>query len=176
MTDSNSGSVANTATFAPSLKTLHWAIAVLVLLMIYGGFTLSRETATYHFGTGLVILVLMVIWLTVKSSKPRPAFPPMPRWQEIAAKATHHSLYACVTLQPLFGLLLVTTSKGEPMAYNLIPLKIAQNDTLHEVGEWLHVANAYIITGLVALHILAALYHHLVLKDNVLKRMLPGKA
>jgi cytochrome b561 len=76
-------------------------------------------------------------------------------------------------LQPIFGLLLVTTSKNEPVAYGVIPLKIARNDMLHEIGEWLHVINAYAIVGLVALHILAALYHHLVLKDNVLKRMLP---
>ena len=169
MTDTAS----DTSSFATRIKTLHWAIAVLVLIMLYGGFTLSRETATYHFGTGLVILVLMVIWLAVKGGSPRPAYPPMPRWQTIAAKATHHSLYALVTLQPLFGLLLVTTSKGEPVAYGVIPLKIAQNDTLHEIGEWLHVVNGYLIAALVAFHILGALYHHVVLKDNVLKRMLP---
>jgi len=55
----------------------------------------------------------------------------------------------------------------------MIPLKIARNDTLHEIGEWLHVINAYAIVALVAVHILAALYHHIILKDNVLKRMLP---
>lgn len=165
--------VSAASSFGTKIKSLHWAIAVLVLIMLYGGFTLSRETATYHFGTGLVILVLMVIWLAVKGGSPRPAYPPMPRWQEIAAKATHHSLYALVTLQPIFGLLLVTTSKGEPTAFGVIPLKVAQNDMLHEIGETLHVINAYLILTLVTLHILAALYHHVVLRDNVLKRMLP---
>ena len=152
--------------FGTPMKTLHWATAVLVLIMLYGGFTMSRETATMHFGTGLVVLVLMVAWLATRRASARPAYTPMPRWQEIAAKATHHGLYAAVTLQPIFGLLLVTTSKNEPVAYGVIPLKIARNDMLH-------VINAYAIVGLVALHILAALYHHLVLKDNVLKRMLP---
>lgn len=162
-----------TASFSAKMKTLHWAVAVLVLIMLYGGFTMSRETATLHFGTGLVVLVLMVIRLAVLSVSARPAYPEMPRWQEIAAKATHRGLYVAVTLQPLFGLLLVTTSKGEPVAYGMIPLKIARNDTLHEIGEWLHVINAYAIVALVAVHILAALYHHIILKDNVLKRMLP---
>ncbi len=50
-----------------------------------------------------------------------------------------------------------------------------QNDLINEIGHVAHMVNAFIITGLVALHILAALYHHLVLKDNVLKRMLPAK-
>ena len=162
-----------TASFSAKMKTLHWAVAVLVLIMLYGGFTMSRETATLHFGTGLVVLVLMVAWLATRRASARPAYTPMPRWQEIAAKATHHGLYAAVTLQPIFGLLLVTTSKNEPVAYGVIPLKIARNDMLHEIGEWLHVINAYAIVALVAVHILAALYHHIILKDNVLKRMLP---
>lgn len=162
-----------TASFSRGMKSFHWAVGVLVLVMLYSGFTLSRETATWHFGFGIGVLVLMVLWLAFKTRAPRPAFPDMPRWQQIAARATHHSLYALVTLQPLFGLLLVMTSKGDPYAFGVIPLKIAQNDTLHEIGEWLHVVNAFIIAALVALHILGALYHHLLMRDNVLKRMLP---
>lgn len=161
------------SSFGTRMKTLHWATAVLVLIMLYGGFTLSRETATLHFGTGLVVLVLMVIWLAVRRASVRPAYTPMPRWQEIAAKATHHGLYACVTLQPIFGLLMVATSKGEPVAYGVIPLKIAQNDTINEIGHVLHGVNGFIIAGLVGLHILAVLYHQIVLKDNLVKRMLP---
>jgi cytochrome b561 len=161
------------SSFSTSMKSLHWAIAVLVLLMIYGGFTLSRETATLHFGFGIVILALMVIWLATKRRSARPAYPPMPRWQEIAAKAVHHSLYASVTLQPVFGLMMATTSQREPVAFYVIPLKIAQNDTINAIGHTLHGINAWILTALVAVHILAALYHHFYLKDNVLRRMAP---
>jgi len=161
------------ASFSFGIKSLHWAVGTLVLIMLYSGFTLSRETATWHFGFGIVVLVLMVFWLAFKGRAARPAYPDMPRWQRIAAKATHHSLFALVTLQPLFGLLLVTTTKGNPYAFGIIPLKIAQNDTLHEVGEVLHMTNAFIITALVTLHVLGALYHHIIVRDNVLKRMLP---
>ena len=68
---------------------------------------------------------------------------------------------------------MVTTSKRDPVAFNVIPLKIAQNDTINSIGRELHEINAWILTALVAVHILAALYHHFILKDNVLKRMLP---
>lgn len=161
------------SSFGTSIKSLHWAIAVLVLLMIYGGFAMTRESATVHFGIGLVVLVLMVVWLTARGRSPRPAYPPMPRWQEIAAKAVHHSLYASITLQPVFGLMMVVFSKGEPVAFGVIPLKVIQNDTINAIGHTLHGVNAWILTALIAVHIFAALYHHFVLKDNVLRRMLP---
>jgi len=160
-------------TFSGGSKAFHWVAGVLVLLMLYGGFSLSRETATWHFGFGLIVLTVMVLWLGWRMSHARPALPAMPRWQEITAKSTHHLLMLCVTLQPIFGLMMVTTSKREPVAFGFIPLKIAQNDTINEIGRTLHGINAWILAALVALHIGAALYHHFVLKDNVLKRMLP---
>ncbi|MEX1154850.1 cytochrome b [Parvibaculum sp.] len=166
------------ATFSAAMKSFHWVIGVLVLLMFYGGFTLSRETATWHFGTGLVILVLMVGWLAIRGRTPRPPLPAdTPRWQQIAARATHHSLYLCVTLQPVFGLMMATTSKGSPVAFGFIPLKIAQNDTINEIGHVAHMVNAFILVALVAFHIAGALQHHFIRRDNVLTRILPfGKA
>lgn len=161
------------ASFSPAIKSFHWAVGTLVLIMLYSGFTLSRETATWHFGFGIVVLVLMVFWLAFKGRAARPAYPDMPRWQLIAAKATHHSLFALVTLQPLFGLMMVSFSKGAPVAFGVIPLKIVQNDLINEIGHVAHMVNAFIIAALVTLHILGALYHHVIVRDNVLKRMLP---
>ncbi|MDP2122878.1 MAG: cytochrome b [Parvibaculum sp.] len=160
-------------TFSGGSKAFHWVAAVLVLLMLYGGFNIARETATWHFGFGLIVLVVMVFWLGWRMSKPRPALPPMPRWQEIAAKSVHHLLMLCVTLQPIFGLMMVTTSKRDPVAFGVIPLKIVQNDTINGIGHVLHGINGRLLLALVLIHVAAALYHHFVLKDNVLKRMLP---
>ena len=166
-----------TTRFSAAFKGLHWAAVTFVLILLYTGFTLSRENATWHFGFGILLLVVMVIWLAYKAGKPRPPFPAdMPRWQQIAARAVHHSLYLFVTLQPIFGLMLVTTSKGSPMAFGFIPLKIARHDAIHGIGEVLHVGNAYLIATLLALHFIGALYHHFIRRDDVLKRILPGGA
>lgn len=165
--------MSKTENFSSGSKTFHWVAAVLVLLMLYGGFTLSRETATWHFGFGLVTLVVMVFWLGWRMNRVRPPLPPMPRWQEIAAKSTHHLLMLCVTLQPIFGLMMATTSKREPVAFGVIPLKIAQNDTINGIGHVAHGINGRILLALVVIHIAAALYHHFFLKDNVMTRMLP---
>tara|TARA_R110000824_G_scaffold118960_2_gene271495 strand:+ start:114341 stop:114868 length:528 start_codon:yes stop_codon:yes gene_type:complete len=162
-------------------KTLHWTIMVLVLLMLYGGFTsedLPKEDRLgffqTHAGLGIIVLILMLVRIVWRRSHPAPALPEgLPRWQQIASKATHHGLYLLVIAQPVIGLMLVSTSKFNLKAFGVFGLQIAPNEMIHEIGETLHGVNAWIITALIALHVLAALYHHFVRKDNVLKRMLP---
>lgn len=162
-------------------KTLHWLILVLILPMLYFGFThdsIPKEERLgffqNHMGLGLVILVLMLARLYWRITHPVPALPSdLPRWQQIASKATHHGLYALVILQPLFGLLMTTSSKGNLKAFGLFGTQIAPNETINGIGHVLHGLNAWAITSLIALHVLAALYHHFIRKDTVLKRMLP---
>lgn len=162
-------------------KAIHWTIMILLLPMLWYGFNADavpkEEKLAFfqnHSGIGLIILVLMVARLVWRRSHPVPPLPAnTPRWQQIASKATHHGLYALVILQPLLGLLLTTTSKGNLHPFGLFGLHIVENHTAHEIGETLHTLNAYVITALIALHIVAALYHHFIRKDNVLKRMLP---
>lgn len=162
-------------------KTLHWAIMILLLPMLWYGFQADdipkEEKLAFfqnHSGIGLVILVLMIARLVWRRAHPVPPLPATtPRWQQIASKATHHGLYTLVILQPLLGLLLTTTSKGNLHPFGLFGLHIVENHTLHELGETLHGINAWVITALIALHVVAALYHHFIARDNVLKRMLP---
>tara|TARA_R110000868_G_scaffold390430_1_gene660109 strand:+ start:650 stop:1177 length:528 start_codon:yes stop_codon:yes gene_type:complete len=162
-------------------KTLHWTIMVLVLLMLYGGFTsedLPKEDRLgffqTHAGIGIIVLLLMITRLLWRLNHPAPALPDgMPRWQQIASKATHHGFYLLVILQPVIGLMIVSTSKFNLKAFGVLGLQIAPNETVHGIGEKLHGANAWAITALIALHVAAALYHHFVRRDNVLKRMLP---
>ncbi len=162
-------------------KSFHWVIVVLIALMLYGGWTaedLPRDerltVMQLHAGIGLIILILMASRLAWRIGHPAPALPAdLPRWQVIASKATHHGLYFFVILQPLLGLLLTTTSKGNLKPFGLFGLQIAPNAPLHNLGETLHAINAYLIATLIGLHIVAALYHHFIRRDNVLKRMLP---
>lgn len=162
-------------------KTLHWAIVILVLPMLYYGFqaeNLPKEDRLgffqTHAGVGLVILLLMLARLAWRIAHPAPVLPAdLPRWQQIASKATHHGLYLLVILQPLFGLLTTTASKFNLKAFGVLGLQIAPNETIHEIGETLHGLDAWLIVALIALHTGAALYHHFVRRDNVLKRMIP---
>ena len=162
-------------------KAFHWAIVILVLLMLYGGFTSDDLPKAdrlgffqTHAGLGITVLILMLGRILWRRTHPAPALPEgMPRWQQIASVATHHGLYLLVLLQPIFGLMMATSSKFNLKAFGVLGLQVAPNETIHEIGETLHGVNAWVITALIALHVAAALYHHFILRDNVLKRMLP---
>jgi cytochrome b561 len=162
------------AAYSGTAKTFHWVVAALVLLMLYGGFTLSKETAGLHAGIGIIVLMLMLIRLGWRSRTAMPELiSGMPRWQQIAAKATHHGLLALITLQPVFGLVTAASSKYNLQPFGLFGLQIGRNDPIHSVAQFLHDTNALIIAALFALHTLASLYHHFVLRDATLRRMLP---
>lgn len=162
-------------------KTLHWAIMILVLPMLYYGFNaenLPKEDRLgffqLHAGFGIIILLLMLVRLAWRRSHPAPALPAdLPRWQQIASMATHHGLYFLIILQPVIGLVITAASKFNLKAFGVLGLQIAPNETIHGIAEKLHGITAWVITALIVLHVVAALYHHFIRKDVVLRRMLP---
>lgn len=178
----NAATAANSSqSYSGVAKLLHWAIVILIGLLLYAGWTvedLPKEerlgVMQTHAGLGLTVLVLMASRLLWRIGHPVPGLPAdMPRWQVVASKATHHGLYFFVILQPLLGLAITTTSKFNLKAFGVLGLQIAPNETVHKIGETLHGINAWVIAALIALHVAAALYHHFVRRDGVLKRMLP---
>ena len=60
---SSNTTTSEVTSFDKGRRVYHWAAAVLVLLMILGGFTMTRATSTIHFGVGIIVLALMVLWL-----------------------------------------------------------------------------------------------------------------
>lgn len=163
-------------------KTLHWVVMILLALMLYGGWAaedLPREERVIamqgHSGIGIIVLILMLARLLWRMKHPAPPLPDdLPRWQRIAATATHHSLYLAVILQPLAGLAMtMTSSKGSLRPFDLFGLQVAPNETIHSIGHDLHGILPVIIIALIVVHVMAALYHHFIRRDNVLKRMLP---
>lgn len=165
-------------------KTLHWLIVALVLVMGWLGLTMvdlpisPHKIATYalHKSIGLTLLALVVLRLLWRLYAGAPAAPAgTPRWQRVAATAMHAALYALLLATPLSGWA-VNSAAGFPLQwfgmFNL-PALVARNPDLHErmtrVHEWLF----WTMVALAAVHALAALHHHIFLRDATLARMLP---
>lgn len=174
----------NTAnSYGSVAKFLHWLIFILVFGMIVGGLCLDYVPKDYkgviynlHKLTGLTILFLMLIRLVWKLVNVKPKLPADTTvWQRHAERVVHDLLYLLIICMPLAGWI-GSSSAGKPPHIGDISLglPIPENEVLIDTMFTLHEYIAYAIIVMVSIHIFAALYHHYVKKDDVLKRMLPG--
>lgn len=166
---------------------LHWLVAILIV----GTFTLGLVMTdipgfsptklkyfSWHKWAGVTVLFLACARLLWRlGHRPPPLSPSMPAWQRGAAHSLHHLLYVFIFAVPLSGYFFSLAS-GFPVVYFglfKLPVLIEKNkalaDTLAPVHYWLNMAMA----ALVVLHVLAALKHHFIDRDDTLRRMLPGR-
>lgn len=160
-------------------RLLHWAMAVLVVLQFFklgdrvndGEHWIGQTIVPLHVSIGIVLLGLIVVRLfwSIRQSRLRPQYAGLRR---VLVKAGHGLLYACMLVMPLSGLSYVV-GKG-------YPVKLFGEELIAGTGtrtEWmvsfghLHEPVAWLFVALVVVHILIALHHHFVLKDDTLRRM-----
>ncbi|HZW25400.1 MAG TPA: cytochrome b [Gallionella sp.] len=175
----------NTTTRYGSLTVgIHW-LMLLLFIAVYGTIELRelfekgsdpREALkTWHFMLGMLVFVLVWLRIAARLSGPTPAINPEPVvWQQLSAKLLHLALYALMIGMPISGWLLLSASgKVIPFFGLELPPLIAPDKELakqiKEVHEFVGTAGYYLI----GLHAAAALYHHVIKRDNTLTRMLP---
>jgi cytochrome b561 len=131
----------------------------------------------------LVLSVLRLGWRLVNPVPPLPAG--MNPALAFLARATHVLLYALIVLIPLTGWIMVSASPlGNPTQFFFLfdwpnlpffaGLSRAEIHPWHETFETVHVFLAWSAIVLIPLHLGGALYHGLLRRDDVLKRMIPG--
>ena len=169
-------------------KTLHWLIALAIIALLVVGKYMHGlpnndpdKFALYqlHKSFGISVLALSVVrvlWRLTNKVPPMPAA--MPGWQKWAAHAGHLGLYALMIAIPLSGWAMVSASTlGIPTmlfgAVELPNLPIAPDRETHELFEETHELLGNLMILLLIGHVLAALKHHFIDRDTVLRRMLP---
>ncbi len=165
---------------------LHW-LTVLLFIGVYAFINLkglfpkgsdARELMkTWHFMMGLTVLatVLVRIVVTLTSVSPR-ITPNPPALQNLAAKAMHLALYALMLGLPIAGWLILSAS-GKPIPFFglQLPALIGENKELARSIKEVHEAVGTAGYFLIGFHALAGLYHHYLVKDDTLLRMLPKR-
>ena len=163
----------------------HWVIA----LLIVGTFTMGLVMTdipgitptklkyfSWHKWAGVTVLLLAVLRLLWRLANKAPVYPDsMPGWQKWAAHGLHAALYVCIFAVPLSGYF-YTLSAGVPVVYFglfKLPVLIDANPELKPVLKAVHYWLNMGMAAAVALHVAAALKHHFIDRDGVLKRMLP---
>jgi superoxide oxidase len=163
---------------------LHW-LMLLLFVAVYGtielrelfekGSDLREGLKTWHFMLGMLVFVLVWLRIAARLSGPTPAIQPEPpRFQELSAKLLHLALYLLMIGMPLTGWLLLSAS-GKPVPFFglELPALIGQNKDFAGQIKELHETVGTAGYFLIGLHAAAALYHHYIVHDNTMTRMLP---
>ncbi len=186
---------AATAHYSSLAKAFHWLTATLVITMICLGLYMTRanldlghkfQLYQLHKSLGITILLLTLIRIAVRFFRPPPPLPAaMPAWEKAAAHTTHVLLYTLLLAMTLSGWAVVSAASFAvpTKLYGVLPwphipfleaLTPQEKKTLEPILKGTHQLCAWSLTGLIALHIAAALRHGIVLKDGVMSRMLPS--
>jgi superoxide oxidase len=165
---------------------LHWATVILIAGLFGSAWLLlasDREHAaillTVHRSLGVVTWAVAIVRLGWRLSYAYlPPFPQsMPKVQQRLAKTSEYGLYALLLLQPLTGLAQSLTRGRHFMLFAWqVPKVVAGDKPLTMLFHQIHTLSAWVLLGLIGLHILAALFHRFVLRDEVLQSMLPWRA
>ena len=167
-------------------QLLHWLVVIGVLLQFIWAWRIDETDSirqqfalvVEHKSIGMTILGLAILRLLWRMFNRPPPYPStMPGWERAAASITHWLLYALILLMPLSGWAWSTAAGYGAEFYGLldIPGFVPVNEDLADELEDLHEALAVALPVVAGIHIAAALRHHFVLRDGVLKRMLPGR-
>ena len=164
--------------------TLHWVTVALVLIQ----FGLSQTwgfadrpnrhlmiAAHMSFGILLAaVIVLRLVWRFVPGHRVQDA---VTGWVEVASKAVHYLLYLLLASEAVLGFVL-RWSGNEAMSFfglqlppPFAPFSKPVHHLIGDIHEWV----GWSIIIIAACHAAAALFHHFVLRDDVLVRMLPGR-
>jgi cytochrome b561 len=173
--------------FDPATRSLHWLTAGLMLLVFVLAFSIDRARSgpsftallQLHRSFGITVWTVTLIRLVWRQFARYPNWPAdMPRWMRLAARGSEYALYALLLAQPVLGLL-QTNAQGERADLFLLgqlPPLIGENRPLAGLLLTLHETVGFLLLGLIALHVSAALFHHFWRRDDTLTAMLPPAA
>ena len=173
-----------TIAWSPLAKFFHWSTALLIVAMfVLGwlavGYPMSPtkiELFNLHKSLGLFILgwtILRLGWRLTHTTPPLPA--DVPSLERRAAHLAHAVLYVLIVAMPLSGWVINSAADFPLRWFGLfqVPQIVGPDEGLQDTAELVHFILSWTILAVLVLHVTAALRHHFVMKNEVLRRMLP---
>jgi cytochrome b561 len=154
----------------------------MVLTMLGIGVAMVASLADYHVlvsihrPLGVAILILVVVRFVNRLLNPPPPLPAtMSRMERLAATAGEYTMYALMFLLPLVGWGMLSAARYPIVLYGSLqlPFILPHDAMLYAVLRKAHTALAYLFFLTILGHVGAVLYHTLIVRDGILKRMAP---
>lgn len=184
-------------------KTLHWCIALAILITAPVGYVMSSTygpsfkdaralklhllASQIHHTLGILILAVALLWIVRRLVRGRLVGPIAPAHLHVISRVVHVGLLSLLVLLPWTGWTAISALADSaqfgkthlwffgsdgwlPRIWEPLP---ANDPTGYaRFAQW-HIWGLWAGLGLVSLHLLAALWHHFVRRDSVLRRMWP---
>ena len=162
-------------------KLFHWVTFIVLIIQVPFGFYLVGmefsdrriDLESIHILIGISIFYFVLIRLIWKMINPRPK-----KWKEffsgqnLIASFNHFLLYLSIFAISISGVL-KKLYMGEKLNFLLFQYAFKETDfQLADSFYVIHIYANYLLLGLISLHILAVITHHLVFKEKILKKML----
>ncbi|KTC78607.1 cytochrome b [Legionella cincinnatiensis] len=161
---------------------LHWIIALLIIGLLALGLYMvplpwSPEKLKFygwHKEYGFLVLFLAIFRIIWRMSNEMPELA-LPWLEKIAARSMHWAFYGFMFAMPITGWL-ITSSAGLPASFFglfTLPNLVAPDENKRILFEWIHQWLGYALIAAICMHAAAALKHHFINKDDILRRMFP---
>ncbi len=165
-------------------RIIHWLSALLIFFMFISGWYMVEldyyspwynRLPELHYAFGMV---LMFVWLVkiirLLSGQQKKLSPPIKPFERILSQITHWLFYLFVVTLVITGYLMMTADGQPKILFQTIKLpSLTQfSGAVVDTMGWIHKYGAYILMGFVALHVIGAVKHHFIDKDDTLKRIL----
>lgn len=177
--------VRNTATgFGVVTIAMHWLVAVAVFGLFGLGYWMVglsyyddwyRTAPDIHRSVGILLLMVMVIRLAWRLANPVPR--PLPnhsRFEVLAAHGAHLLMYVLIFVAMISGYLISTADGSSISVFDWfeVPSVTGRIKGMEDTAGLVHYWATWALVVLAGLHGLAAIKHHLIDRDDTLRRML----
>ena len=163
-------------------RLLHWTMAAMVLTMLCIGVAMVVSLGSYHVlvsihrPLGIAILILVIVRFVNRLLNPPPPFPAtMSRAEGLVATASEFMMYGLMFVLPLLGWGMLSAARYPIVLFGSVhlPFILPQDAMLYSVLRRTHTILACLFFLTFVAHFGAILFHTLIERDGILKRMAP---
>lgn len=172
--------------YTGTAKVLHWLVALIIIgLFVLGQYMSDLSMSprklqlySWHKWFGVTVFLLVLVRLGWRLTHQPPRLPEqMPRLQQLASHVGHTALYGLMLAVPISGWLMSSAKGYQTVWFGVLPIPdlLGKDKLLGDLLAELHGALNGLLMFIVVIHVIAALKHHFIDRDDVLKRMLPSR-
>jgi len=172
-------------TYGSIARIFHWLVGIMIIALLCVGFYMTSldpsdqkwEMYGMHEATGVMVLALVALRFGWRLLNVIPTLPKtIPNIQAIGYRFGMKIMYLFMFLMPASGILMTLLSARDIPVYGIFTIKaFEKNKDLATIFHTIHEYSGIALACIVGFHTAMAIYHHFIVKDRLLVRMIVGK-